>query len=262
MDHQQAKSRPQHLVAAKPKIYTHSHATRKTPNTQAQSATARNSPPNSNARSVSQLSPASPGNQAAPSPDPSDVELEAEGDDVIIMAAPEITADVSQSPVSSHAATSETEIVKYRISSNMEEYFQKTTERFERMISGAVDSFLGKLHQLEQNLGASLEFEHKRVNELVENQNGMKNQIKSMEKEIAELRQEVERNKMATNKSERFSRRNNVRVVGVPEAPQGTREDPVAIVEEIFHSKFKVKTKVERAHRDGKKVDGLQGISF
>ena len=77
-----------------------------------------------------------------------------------------------------------------------------------------------------------------------------------MEKEIVELQLEVQRNKVANNKSERFSRRNNVRLVGVPEAPQGVREDPVTIVEEILHTKFNVNTKVERAHRDGRKVDG------
>ena len=156
----------------------------------------------------------------------------------------------------SHVATEPVMVKEVMIPLNMEEYFQKATQRFEKMISSAVESFVDKLHQLEQNLGSSLEFERKRVDDLVESQNGMKIKLQTMEKEIAELQLEVQKNKMASNKSERFSRRNNIRMVGVPEPPQGTREDPVAIVEEILHTKFNLNTKVERAHRDGRKVDG------
>ncbi|XP_072165880.1 uncharacterized protein [Diadema setosum] len=252
MDQQQSK-RPQRLAATRPKTYVPFQPARK-----AQPATARNSPPNLNARSASRASLASPVNSATTPPDNSDTlpVVEAEGDDVINMA-PATTSYESRSPSqSSCQAVAEPVVEREGISSNMEEYFQKATERFERMISSAVENFLDKLHQLELNLGASLEFERKRVDDLVENQKGMKSKLEAMEKEIAELQLEVQRNKAANNKSERFSRRNNIRLVGIPEAPQGEREDPVTIVEEILHSKFKVKTKVERAHRDGKKVEG------
>ncbi|XP_071487572.1 uncharacterized protein [Diadema antillarum] len=251
MDQQQSK-RPQRLAAARPKTYVPFHPARK-----AQPAAARNSPPNLNARSASRASPASPVNSATMPPDNSDTVpvVETEGDDVINMA-PETTSYESQSPSQpAYQAAAEPLVEREGILSNMEEYFQKATERFERMISNAVEIFLDKLHQLEQNLGASLEFERKRVDDLVENQKGMKNKLEAMEKQIAELQVEVQRNKAANNKNERFFRR-NIRLVGIPEAPKGEREDLVTIVEEILHSKFKVKTKVERAYRDGKKVEG------
>ena len=250
---QQLNKRPQRLVATRQKTYAPLQPARKP-----HPVTARKSPPNLNARSVSQASPASPVNPAA-HPNNSDVELhvvEAEGDDVINMA-PIIMSDVSQTPTqpSSHAAT-EPVVEREGIPSSLEEYFQKTTERFENMIRNAVESFLEKLDQLKLNMEASLEFERKRVDDLVKDQNEMKTKVKAMEKEIVVLQLEVQRNKVANNTSERFSRRNNVRLVGVQEAPQGVREDPVTIVEEILLSKFTVNTKVERAHRDGKKVDG------
>ena len=253
MDQLQSK-RPQRQVAAKPKTYVPFQSRK------VQSTVTRNSPPNSKVRSASPASPASPASTAAavPPSNVSDVETEeSEADDVINMA-PGANSDICQAPPTEHppeAAAVEKEGNPIT-PSTLDEYFMNATKSFERMIRDAVDSFMDKLHQLEVNVEASLDFERKRVDDLIENQDGMKKKMKTMEKEIAELRLEVEKNKVASNKSERFSRRNNVRLVGVPEAPQGVREDPVTMVEEILHSKFKIATKVERAHRDGKKVDG------
>ena len=77
-----------------------------------------------------------------------------------------------------------------------------------------------------------------------------------MEKEVQELRSQVSQNADALNKSERFSRRNNIRLVGIPEVPQGDRENCIETAEEILSTKFEVTTKVERAHRDGRRMDG------
>ena len=52
------------------------------------------------------------------------------------------------------------------------------------------------------------------------------------------------------NKVERFSCRNNLRLIGVPESED---ENVKAIVTDILTSKFKMENvEVERAHRDGK----------
>ena len=139
---------------------------------------------------------------------------------------------------------------------NLEAYFMKATESFERMIRSAVDSFKAKLDEMEVSLGASIEFERKRIDDLKEKQGKLETRMDSMEKELQELRFQVSKNTAANNQSERLSRRNNVRLVGIGEAPHGERENCNEIVEEIIHTKFEVSTKVERAHRDGKKVDG------
>ncbi|XP_063970106.1 uncharacterized protein LOC129283319 [Lytechinus pictus] len=51
------------------------------------------------------------------------------------------------------------------------------------------------------------------------------------------------------NKAERFSRRNNVRLVGKPETAD---EDCIGIVQNIISEKFGINPRIERAHRDGK----------
>ena len=84
----------------------------------------------------------------------------------------------------------------------------------------------------------------------------MKKRMDVMEKEISELKSQINKHEMAANRNERFSRRNNIRVVGVPEPDEGNREDCVQIAESILHKHFNITTKVERAHRDGKKIEG------
>ena len=237
MDPPQGK-RPQRQAATRPKMYVPSSR-------KGQSVSTRDNPPNSNANTR----PTSPVRSAASTPDNSDVE--SQEDDVITMARGAISEADQPSTSTLHPPHADA-----GLSLTLDDYFTKTTAKFEKMIKNAVDSFVGKLQQLEVKMEASFDFERKRVDDLTENQNRMKSRMETMEKEITELRLEVQRNKAAVNKSERFSRRNNVRLVGIPEAPQGQREDPVTMVEEILHSQFKVKTKVERAHRDGKKVDG------
>lgn len=50
----------------------------------------------------------------------------------------------------------------------------------------------------------------------------------------------------------RFSRLNNIRLVGIHEPATNRDEDCVALVEGIINDKFGISVKVERAHRDGK----------
>ena len=111
-------------------------------------------------------------------------------------------------------------------------------------------------NEMEVSLGASIEFERKRIGDLKEKQGKLEARMDSMEKELHELRSQVSKNTVANNQSERLSRRNNIRLVGIGEAPHGERESCNEIVEEIIRTKFEEPTKVERAHRDGKKVDG------
>ena len=67
--------------------------------------------------------------------------------------------------------------------------------------------------------------------------------INVQREQLAEFWEEV-------NKAERFSRRNNLRLIGVPESED---ENVKAIVTDILTSKFKMENvEVERAHRDGK----------
>ena len=166
-------------------------------------------------------------------------------------------------------------------------FFERSTKRFEEMIDRAVDRLAKKLADVEAMLGASLEFERQRVDDLQDNQLRLETKVKVLEVEIAKLRDDADRNELAANKSERFSRRNNIRIVGIDEFQptirsdgdpgstshlQATNDNPgltshlkaqpqrsedcIAIAEDKLRRHFGIHSKVERAHRDGKIVAG------
>ena len=245
---QQLKSRPKRVAATKPKNYAVFHPTRKSPIT----AHAK-SPPISNGQ-VTSPHPRSPAVAATPAP----MEQRADDNDVLY-AGPEIednmaaTSESDEHPiVHVDSAESNPPLTSY----NLEEFFASSTKRFERMINSAVERFIAKLNELEGNISASLDFERERIDKLQEKQAKMEKKMEEMEKEMNELKAQAAKNAIATNKSERFSRRNNIRLVGVKEVPQGQREECVDIVEEILREKFDMHCKVERAHRDGRRVEG------
>ena len=138
----------------------------------------------------------------------------------------------------------------------LETYFKQATEKFEKMIRTAVESFIHKLNDLEANIGASLEYERKRIDDLQAKQDNMERKINDMQIEMYRLKSEVEMHAIAANRNERFSRRNNVRLVGIPEPREGERDDCIKTAESILRDKFHINSKVERAHRDGKRNEG------
>ena len=201
-----------------------------------------------------------PRGQSPPNPNPPDLTS-------MDMAAPVeshpiVIADTNNdhvTPPSGSAAVSVEQLNGAGISAsfpNLELYFRETTNKFENMIRKAVDSFIAKLEDLESSLGASLEFERRRIDTLQSNQDKMMKQINDMEKEMSVLKSQIAQQEIAANKSERFSRRNNIRLVGIPEPAEGHQEDCIQIIEKILQTRFSISSKVERAHRDGKKVEG------
>ena len=152
-------------------------------------------------------------------------------------------------PLEIDANTPDTQLLP----TNLAAFFKDATERFERMIRASVDSFISKLDELKVGMEASLEFERQRVNEMKTKQDTMDARMKEMEKEITELKSKVEKQSIDANKNERFSRRNNVRLVGIPEPQEGQREECILIAEDILRRKFNINSKVERAHRDGRR---------
>ncbi|XP_071504522.1 uncharacterized protein [Diadema antillarum] len=100
----------------------------------------------------------------------------------------------------------------------------------------------------------SVLIKRKRIDTLEKQQAEMKTTIDELRKETDDLRARTVICEAAVNKSERFLRRNNVRIVGIPEAPPGDeREDCIQASEKILRDKFNITAKVERAHRDGLK---------
>eukprot|EP00057_Strongylocentrotus_purpuratus_P014360 XP_011668834.1 PREDICTED: uncharacterized protein LOC105440425 [Strongylocentrotus purpuratus] len=128
------------------------------------------------------------------------------------------------------------------------------------MIQKAVASLVENIKRVEMQLGSDIEFESKRVTEIEGKYSRLEKRMQKMESELNVLRSEVAYQHVDINKSERLSRRNNVRIVGIPESPT---ENCVTVVEEILKEKFGMAVKVERAHRDGKSVqDRSRHIMF
>ena len=155
-------------------------------------------------------------------------------------------------PLVDDANTPDTQLLP----TNLAIFFKDATERFECMIRASVDSFISKLDELKVSMEASLEFERQRINAKKTKQDTMDTRMKEVEKEITELKSKVEKQTIDANKNERFSRRNNVRLVGIPEPQEGQREDCILIAEDILRRKFNISSKVERAHRHGRRNEG------
>ena len=119
-----------------------------------------------------------------------------------------------------------------------------------------MDSLLENVNRVETELGKLIEFESKRIDELEKKNKSLEKRTGNMEKEMNELRGKVFNLEANMNKGERFSRRNNFRIVGIKENQNpGVQEDCVSIVETILRDKFGMEAKVGRAHRDGAKHD-------
>ena len=134
---------------------------------------------------------------------------------------------------------------------SINDYFKAATADFERMIKRAVDSLIDRI----QNVEKAVEYQSVRADELEKRNKLLEERVAAMEKEVSSMKDQLSCHAVEVNKAERFSRRNNFRIVGVPEAKDNAREDCPKIVEKIMKEKFGMDTKVERAHRDGRKAN-------
>ena len=67
---------------------------------------------------------------------------------------------------------------------------------------------------LEAQLGASIEFNSERITTLEKNKTEVESNISVLKREVGTLRDQLDHQQSEINKQERFSRRNNFRVVG------------------------------------------------
>ena len=134
----------------------------------------------------------------------------------------------------------------------------EATANFDKMIKRAVDSLLDSVKRIEH----ALEYESERITELVNRNNSLELKMDKMEKEMEVLKSDVARHNIDVNKTERLSRRNNFRIVGVPEEKGQLHENCAHIVENIIKEDFKLNIQVERAHRDGKIAKRPRHITY
>ena len=107
-----------------------------------------------------------------------------------------------------------------------------------------------RMHRLEENINDSIEFQSERIDGLelkMKELDRLTEVVAKAEKIMADHAEQV-------NKLERFSRRNNLRIIGFP---QQKGEDCLALSCDLLKEKFQMPdVKLERAHRDGPKMDG------
>ena len=107
-----------------------------------------------------------------------------------------------------------------------------------------------RITQLENNINESIQFESRRIDDLekrVKELESLCQHVSTIDKQLADHCEML-------NKLERFSRRNNVRVIGFP---QQKDEDCLSLTKNLLRDKFGLAdAKIERAHRDGPKVPG------
>ena len=138
-------------------------------------------------------------------------------------------------------------------------YLKEAMRTFQSMLDKAVKSVVESVKRVEQ----ALEFEGQRINDLEKKNKELERRLEKMEGAYENIQQKLVQQEMEVNKAERFSRRNNCRIVGMPEPTDDSgQEDCIMIVEDILKTKFKANIKVERAHRDGKKGDRPRHIIF
>ena len=132
-----------------------------------------------------------------------------------------------------------------------------SNEDFQRFVRAALldikDKQLPSMQEKLVGLENSLVFEAERITEVEKKADTTQKKVHEMERTLAKHDELLEKMAAAENKLERFSRKNNIRIVGMKEK---TGEKPLELVAKMLSERFDlVDPQLERAHRDGKKGD-------
>ncbi|XP_033644495.1 uncharacterized protein LOC117304103 [Asterias rubens] len=126
---------------------------------------------------------------------------------------------------------------------------------FQVFVRATLNKLVEGQRLLEAQLGASIEFNSGRITTLEKNKTEVEGDIRDLKQEVGTLRDQLDRQQSEINKQERFSRRNNFRVVGM-ERVEG--ENCLERIEDLLIDKFHWvdAPRIERAHRDGQDRTG------
>ena len=117
-----------------------------------------------------------------------------------------------------------------------------------------VNARVHKLTDSVASLKASLEFTQKDVGDLF----SLKSKLLSTEKDIVEIKNSVEFYGNKIEYQENQSRRNNIRVFGIPESAGETWESAETKVKDAIKEKLNIEVDIERAHRvERRKAGGI-----
>lgn len=119
---------------------------------------------------------------------------------------------------------------------------------FETFVRSGIADIKSMLHDFQ----VSLDFQAQRTTDLEQRVEPLEKKINHFEKKIQEHELLLQRAAEADNKQERFSRKNNVRLIGLKEEHN---ENSMEMAKSVLNRHFGMEhPKIERAHRDGPKM--------
>ena len=121
---------------------------------------------------------------------------------------------------------------------------------FEDFVRATLTKLVDGQKQLEDRLAASIEFNSERISDLEKAREGLEREVHDLKAELSSVKAVLEKHSIEINKQERFSRRNNFRVVAVSRT-QG--ENCMQKIADMLTTRFgwAETPMIERAHRDG-----------
>jgi archaellum component FlaC len=141
--------------------------------------------------------------------------------------------------------------------SSFEQFVMASLEK----IMAGQNSIKNDLESFKRDIEKAVEFQGEEIEELKAKQSNVSKKVEDLNTQLNNTwdsifthRKHVSDLWDGVNKVERHTRRNNIRIIGVPE---NDGENVTSIVDDIFVSKFDVDDiEIERAHRDGKRHTG------
>lgn len=122
-----------------------------------------------------------------------------------------------------------------------------------RSIEKDVSNLHKHVKSIETSFEEAIEFLTKRMDELEKREEQNVRRIQALENEVKELKKVDASQSEQLNIQERFSRRNNLRIIGYPTEEN---ENCIEITKKIMEKMGVPDVRVERAHRDGRAVNG------
>jgi hypothetical protein len=135
-----------------------------------------------------------------------------------------------------------------RTEANAEQHINRDAE-FQKFVMDGINDIKGKLSAVE----LSLNFQAQRIDDLEGKLLPTEAKVRDLEKTVNKHELLLTKMADAENKLERFSRKNNFRIIGSREKFNETPAKVLKEVKTILDTYFKMEDpKIERAHRDGK----------
>ncbi|PIK48050.1 hypothetical protein BSL78_15085 [Apostichopus japonicus] len=129
----------------------------------------------------------------------------------------------------------------------------RPTQRLENAVEKAIHGMSSELLKLKKNFERELKLHSEEINKLKSENSKLNRLCADLGNRVTSLESSLDLHSSLLNKNERFLRKNNLRIVGYKTQPS---EDCLEITKEVLKKVGIQEAKLERAHRDGKAVQG------